>query len=70
MASPPAPYPSPKPAVALELVGFCSVQGDAGLLTNSEVLTVLKGREADKQPVVSKALPSEIEVRFLGACHV
>lgn len=32
-----------------------------GLLSNDEVLAVLKDREADKQPVVSRAAPSEIQ---------
>jgi hypothetical protein len=36
---------------------------DEGTLTNSEVLAVLQDREADKEPVVSKAKPSEIQVR-------
>ena len=41
----------------------CSVEGNIGLLSNDEVLAVLKDREADKQPVISRATPSEIQVR-------
>lgn len=41
---------------------LCRIQEEGGLLTNSEVIQVLKDREADKQAVVSKALPSEIKV--------
>ena len=40
----------------------CRLQDNAGLLTNSEVLTVLRDREADQEPVVSKAQPSEHKV--------
>lgn len=39
-----------------------SVEENLGLLSNDEVLAVLKDREADKQPVVSRATPSEIQV--------
>lgn len=38
------------------------IEENAGLLSNNEVLAVLKDREADQQAVVSRALPSEIEV--------
>jgi hypothetical protein len=37
------------------------VEENLGLLSNDEVLAVLKDREADKQPVVSRATPSEIQ---------
>eukprot|EP00887_Chlorella_sp_A99_P005685 scaffold1.g5685.t1 len=40
----------------------CSLEENGGLLSNNEVLAVLKAREADKHPSVSKALPSEIKV--------
>lgn len=39
-----------------------SVEENLGLLSNDEVLAVLKDREADKQPVISRATPSEIQV--------
>lgn len=42
-----------------------SVEENLGPLSNDEVLAVLKDREADKQPVVSRATPSEIQV---GCC--
>lgn len=38
------------------------IEHDGGLLSNVEVLHVLRDREADKQAVISKALPSEIKV--------
>lgn len=37
------------------------MEENLGLLSNDEVLAVLKDREADKQPVVSRAAPSEIQ---------
>ncbi|KAL4432176.1 hypothetical protein ABPG77_005938 [Micractinium sp. CCAP 211/92] len=37
------------------------VEENLGLLSNDEVLAVLKDREADKQPVISRATPSEIQ---------
>ncbi|PSC75678.1 P-loop nucleoside triphosphate hydrolase superfamily [Micractinium conductrix] len=37
------------------------VEENIGLLSNDEVLAVLKDREADKQPVISRATPSEIQ---------
>ena len=40
-----------------------SLEENGGPLSNPEVLHVLKNREADKQPVLSKALPSEIKAR-------
>jgi hypothetical protein len=45
---------------------FLRLEENAGELTNSEVLEVLKDREADRQPVISKARPSEIQVVH---CH-
>lgn len=39
------------------------MEENLGLLSNDEVLAVLKDREADKQPVISRATPSEIQVR-------
>ena len=53
---------------ALELLLYsncCRLQDNAGLLTNAEVLSVLRDREADQEPVVSKALPSEHKVGTL-----
>ena len=41
----------------------CRVVENLGLLSNDEVLAVLKDREADKQPVISRATTSEIQVR-------
>ena len=41
------------------------MERDGGLLSNAEVLDVLKDREANKQAVVSSALPSEIRVRVV-----
>ena len=41
---------------------YCSIEENVGLLSNNEVLAVLKDREADRHPSVSKALPSEIKV--------
>lgn len=38
------------------------MEANGGLLSNNEVLAVLKDREADKPASVSKALPSEIKV--------
>lgn len=47
----------------------CSVEENLGLLSNDEVLAVLKDREADKQPVISRATPSEIQVGAGGGRH-
>lgn len=45
--------------------GIDRIQLDGGFLSNSEVISVLREREANKQAVVSKAQPSEIKVRWL-----
>lgn len=52
--------PSDRP---LSLPTARSIEKGEGLLTNSEVIAVLADHEADKQPLVSKAKPSEIVVR-------
>ncbi len=60
-----APLPlSPPRRLQLEFskISARSVEENLGLLSNDEVLAVLKDREADKQPVISRATPSEIQV--------
>lgn len=44
----------------------CRIEHNGGLLSNVEVLHVLRDREADKQAVISKALPSEIKVKAMS----
>ena len=60
---PPLAHAPPPPSLP-----FARVEENLGLLSNDEVLAVLKDREADKQPVVSRATPSEIQVGRLLCC--
>ena len=53
---------SPLMNVGAYLVAVCRLQEQVGLLTNSEVLQVLKERGCDTNDPSSRALPSEREV--------